>query len=1123
MSNPKHDYVGGDFTVDQLHRILGFTMSDEQLAAVTADLERPLLVVAGAGSGKTTVMAARVLWAVGTGQVKPDEVVGLTFTRKAAGELGARIRHLLDVLMQDYPPRSAPEYQTASPLVSTYHAFAHQFVSEHGLRIGVEPGARLLSETESLQIAYRVLLDTQYPLTEMTVAAPTLAEVVVKLDQQLAEHITTPAQLRAHEASLIEQIAGLSKPVEADRKLRDVCAQRLQLCEVVEEFRAEKTRHMVVDFADVLRLGHELAARSDVQAIFHERVAMVLLDEYQDTSIVQAELLAPLIGETGSVTAVGDPLQAIYGWRGAGANAMADFATHFGGDHCDAKRSVNVLPLSISQRSGPTVLAVANDIAAPLRGDVADVVTLRPGTDDDGNVLRDGVRAAAFETYREEVRWLGDRIAEQIDAGTPLSRVAVLCRAKSDFPAVLDELRGRNIPAVISGSEGLLAQPEVADVIGMLEVVNDPTSNPAMLRLLMGPRFRIGPRDLALLGRRAAELSQRDSLPKRQPSTALDVDFTESIRGIDRADLISLAEAVDDLGVNGEVPFSAQARGRITQLSEELAEVRKARTLPLADLVSRVISIMGLDVEARLCAMTAELAQETTAQRSVAAIQALHELVNTAQGSADSRSLAGFLAWVSVIQRVKREPEFDVPVPADAVAIMTVHKSKGLEWDVVAVPFLSESVFPSGRSPDRWTSNIRQLPYQLRGDRDSLPDLTGFGSSAHKTFGLELAKLSQAEERRLGYVAVTRPTRLLIASGHWWGPTQIRKRGPSSLLEAVRSQISEPVDTDPWIYETSHSENPQTADEVPVNWPRDLATPSRERRVIAAGLVEEALRARAGRSLDQGAGGGAQLARRTTSACRRQARGGQRSPAVMSAPASPADLSARALNGHIAPDGSLTEQERATVEDWDRDIELLLAERHERLAPNRVPLPNTLSASDFVAVKKDSAGFLARRSRPMPQKPSPAAARGTRFHTWVEEYLGSRPMFEELPGAIDDELFTEEELVELRRGFMESEYADLTPYALEVPFSIVVGGLVLKGRIDAVYQRGERWEVVDWKTNQRQTADPLQLAVYRYAWSQMLGVADSDVDGVFVYVRTSDVVRFTDLPDIPEMIAGGLR
>ncbi len=1122
MSNPKHGYGGGDFTVDQLHRILGFTVSDEQLAAVTADLERPLLVVAGAGSGKTTVMAARVLWAVGTGQVKPDEVVGLTFTRKAAGELGARIRHLLDVLMQDYPPRSAPEFEAASPLVSTYHAFAHQLVSEHGLRIGVEPGARLLSETESLQIAYRVLLDTHYPLTEMTVAAPTLAEVVVKLDQQLAEHITAPAQLRAHEASLIEQIAGLSKTVEADRKLRDTCAQRLQLCDVVEEFRAEKTRHMVVDFADVLRLGHELAARPDVQAIFHERVAMVLLDEYQDTSIVQAELLAPLIGETGSVTAVGDPLQAIYGWRGAGANAMADFEKHFGGDHFGAKRSVNVLPLSISQRSGPRVLAVANDIAAPLRGDVADVVTLRPGTDGDGNVRRDGVRAAAFETYREEVRWIGDRIAEQIDAGTPLSRVAVLCRAKSDFPAVLDELRGRNIPAVISGSEGLLAQPEVTDVIGMLQVVNDPTSNPAMLRLLMGPRFRIGPRDLALLGRRAAELSQRDSLPKRPLSATAAVDFTESIRGIDRADLISLAEAVDDLGADGEVPLSAQARGRITQLSEELAEVRKARTLPLADLVSRVISIMGLDVEARLCAMTAELAQATTAQRSVAAIQALHELVNTAQGSADSRSLAGFLAWVSVIQRVKREPEFDVPVPADAVAIMTVHKSKGLEWDVVAVPFLSESVFPSGRAPERWTSNIRELPYQLRGDRDSLPDLTGFGSSAHKTFGLELANLNQAEERRLGYVAVTRPTRLLIASGHWWGPTQMRKRGPTSLLEAVRSQISEPVDTDPWIYETSHSENPQTVDEVTVNWPRDLATPSRERRVIAAGLVEEALRARADRSAGL-AGDGITAGGVVLLALASGKHSSSALPAARRHPLpDPATYPRELFSGHIAPDDGLTEQERATVEDWDRDIELLLAERHERLAPNRVPLPSTLSASDFVAVKKDSAGFLARRSRPMPQKPSPAASRGTRFHTWVEEYLGSRPMFEELPGAMDDELFTEEELVELRRGFMESEYADLTPYALEVPFSIVVGGLVLKGRIDAVYQRDGRWEVVDWKTNQRQTADPLQLAVYRYAWAQMIGVAASEVDGVFVYVRTSDVVRFTDLPDIPEMIAGGL-
>ena len=108
-------------------------------------------------------------------------------------------------------------------------------------------------------------------------------------------------------------------------------------------------------------------------------------------------------------------------------------------------------------------------------------------------------------------------------------------------------------------------------------------------------------------------------------------------------------------------------------------------------------------------------------------------------------------------------------------------------------------------------------------------------------------------------------------------------------------------------------------------------------------------------------------------------------------------------------------------------------------------------------------------------------------------------------------------MVQLRHGFLATEYADRTPYAVEVPFSIVVNGLVLKGRIDAVYRVGDRWEVVDWKTNIAATADPLQLAIYRHAWSQSMNVPATDIDGVFVYVRTSEVVRFCDLPDISEV------
>ena len=1045
----------GEFSIDKLHRIIGFELSEEQVAAVTADLDTPLLVVAGAGSGKTTVMAARVLWAIATGQVMPEEVVGLTFTRKAAAELGGRIRSLLEALLENYPPTSLGDREVGSPLVSTYHSFARQFVAEHGLRIGVEPGARLLSDTETLQLAYRVVLNTSAPLRDMGVGAPALAEVVTKLDQQLAEHVATTTALRAHEIDLIERIDGLEKTVDADRKLRSTAARRLQLCAVVEEFRNEKSAAGVVDFADVLRFGHQLAAREDVQRIFHDRVKMVLLDEYQDTSVVQAELLAPLVGPAGSVTAVGDPLQAIYGWRGAGANAMADFARHFGsGD----RAGVNLLPLSTSQRSGHNVLNVANAIAAPMRAAAAEVVVLRPGLDPEGNARRDGVRAAAFETYHEELSWLARQVSEQIEAGTPPNRIAVICRATADFAAVLDALHDRGVAAVVNGADGLLAQPEVMDVISVLDVISDPTNNPAMLRVLLGPRMRIGTRDLALLGKRANDLAREAGLPRQERRTG--VDFTESIRGTDSADLVSLAEAVDDPGLGDAYPYSVEARDRLTILRRELAEIRQSTSLPLPDLISRVIGLLGLDVEVRLQAASGSGREAMAPQRGVAAIQALHELVNAADQSIEDRSLAGFLAWLSVIQRVNREPEFEIPAPSDAVQVMTVHKSKGLEWDVVAVPFMSASVFPSGRSRDRWTSNVGELPHSLRGDHDVLPQLTGFGTQAHKSFNDGIKALSAAEERRLGYVAVTRPTRLLIASGHWWGPTQSKPRGPSDLLALVREHCPESIDGDPWVAETVHESNPQADVALRANWPPDLNGEVRSRRLAAAALVSDA------------------------------------------------------AQGLVPQPTALEGSDLATVEAWDQDIEMLLAERKFRASAGARRMPRTLSASDFMAAQADPEGFLDRRSRPMPVRPSAAATRGTRFHTWVEERLGQRPLFEEVPGAADDELFTEEELVELQRGFLQTSYADRIPFAVEVPFSIVVNGLVLKGRIDAVYRDGDRWEVVDWKTGVAESADPMQLAIYRHAWSQMMNVPHEAIDGVFVYVRSSQVVRFAELPEV---------
>jgi DNA helicase-2/ATP-dependent DNA helicase PcrA len=157
----------------------------------------------------------------------------------------------------------------------------------------------------------------------------------------------------------------------------------------------------------------------------------------------------------------------------------------------------------------------------------------------------------------------------------------------------------------------------------------------------------------------------------------------------------------------------------------------------------------------------------------------------------------------------------------------------------------------------------------------------------------------------------------------------------------------------------------------------------------------------------------------------------------------------------------------------------------------------------------------------MPRPPAPAARRGTRFHAWVEALFEQRPLLDpdELPGAEDDELGTDDDLRALQEAFLSGPWASRKPYAVEAPFSLPLAGRVVRGRIDAVYDLGDgRWRVVDWKTG-RESADPVQLAVYRLAWARLLGIDPSQVSGSFLYVRSGKEDVYDDLPGDEQLAA----
>ncbi len=1077
MNEPTHDPVLRD-----IEEILGYRLSAEQSASVMAPIDRPLTIAAGAGAGKTTVMAVRVVWAVATEQVEPERVLGLTFTNKAAAELSTRVRVMLGQLgLTAAVPGSVTAH--GEPVISTYHSFAHSLVAEHGLRIGVEPSAELVMGVQIHQLAEQVVRSTARSLTGIPSSSPQrVTSKLVELDAGLAEHDVATEQLREWDETTIEQLESWivsGKPCQEDRRYLDTCRERWELSHLVDELRQAKRDYDVVDFADLMRFGAQLAADHAVAADVRDRYRMVLLDEYQDTSVVQSRILAGLFGRGHGVTAVGDTMQAIYGWRGASAGAMRKFRHLFAATDSEP---VHQTSLTVSRRCAPRILAAANDVSASQRNQDDSVVRL---TNPEGApqkslaVPTNVVRSTFFLSDQEERDWVADSIRAAIDGGVAPEEIAVLLRRVRDFEPMAQALAARSVPSQTSQLEGLLAQPEVADTVAVIRALADPSDNPAVLRLLTSSRWRIGPRDLAILGRRAAHLAGGDFAAQSQES-GVDARLEASVAGTDPVDVPSLLEALEDPGTNERYAYSPEASGRFLELAGLLARLRGHVDEALPDFVNRVIVETGVETQAQLKVFGAEYDPSVAViahDRGLSALASLREAALKFRDATGFSDLMGFVRWVRAHETESDPgPEIAItPVPG-AVNILTVHKAKGLEWSVVAVPTMNQGTYSGSRVGPRYPFASEVVPHPLRGDVDELPVLQGFGSKAHKEYAKACRNHQEAEDQRLVYVAITRAADMLLTSGHQWAAGLKKSRQPSRFLMLIQQHAENFPDDSIHDHTNPDSTNPLGEAVPPVPWPPPIDTAAQARKHAAAALLQAI---------------------------------GQASPASGSLLADLPDSSDLALE-------NLTPGEADEVAQWEHDIDLLLAARDRRSTgtESNAPIPDSLSASDVMRLAEDRASFVADIARPMPRPPMPAAERGTRFHDWVEGHYGQRPLFDTLPGEVASLGDEPAPLTELQRNFEQLEYASMSPYGIEVPFTVVIDGTVIKGRIDAVFQRGERWEVVDWKTNRAATADPLQLAIYRVAWASTAGVDPNLIDGVFVYVATGEVKRYSDLPDV---------
>ncbi|HYM84387.1 MAG TPA: ATP-dependent helicase, partial [Candidatus Dormibacteraeota bacterium] len=467
-------------------------LNPEQRRAVTHG-EGPLLVVAGAGTGKTQVITRRIAWLIATKRARPSEILALTFTDRAAEEMQVRVDQLVP-------------YGYTDTSISTFHAFGDRLVREHAFELGLPPDVRVLSRPEVVILLREHLfdlpLDRYRPLGDPTRFLAALAALFSRAKDEDVPPAAYAAYAEGLQRSSVElreavEAAG-GKATEAERDAADAAeeeaARELELARAYERYQELLASSGSLDFGDQVSLALRLVRTSpSARRELQRRYRYILVDEFQDTNRAQAELVA-LLGEPHrNVTVVGDDDQSIYKFRGAAISNILDFR--------DRYRGARTVVLRRNYRSRRPVLDAAYRLVRfndPDRLEVREGIVKRLVAE--RNVADPApVRLESFATGGDEADWVAAEIGRRIAAGGRASDHAVLVRTNAVADPVLRSLSVAGIPWRFSGTSGLYGRPEVRQLIAFLRSVADPTSSTDVYALATCDVYGLGGEDLTAI------------------------------------------------------------------------------------------------------------------------------------------------------------------------------------------------------------------------------------------------------------------------------------------------------------------------------------------------------------------------------------------------------------------------------------------------------------------------------------------------------------------------------------------------------------------------------------------------------------------------------------------------
>jgi DNA helicase-2/ATP-dependent DNA helicase PcrA len=590
--------------------------------------------------------------------------------------------------------------------------------------------------------------------------------------------------------------------------------------------------------------------------------------------------------------------------------------------------------------------------------------------------------------------------------------------------------------------------PEIADLVAMLKILNDPNSGASLMRHLTGPRINLGARDIAALGRYTRSRSETHRTDSRSIVKNIVAGNPDSAEADDQF-MGSAIDALDEIEKCDKKLFSQIGLERLTTFAADLRRLRARASGPITDLIVEIERYLNLESEVML------RDGGTHGRRHLDRF-----MDEAAKFARSGGSLSSFLQWLDIASEEEGGLKAGTPeIDASVVQILTIHMAKGAEWDVVAVPGLAKGTFPGANKsdPDNWLTNERHIPFDLRGDGALLPSFSwnaattnAEAKAAIEKFAGECVEYKEREEIRLGYVAMTRARTHLFCSTSFWRDG-VKPVAPSVIFESVEKIAREvgtviaspeaPADSD---------RNPAENIEITAPWPHDSMGAKRSEFEAAVALVNAA---------------------------------------------QPSDLG-------------------TNNSEWASDAQAIIAEFEEyKKGSHDVALPPRLSTSTLISLHQDPAELALNIRRPMPRAMDEFSHRGTAFHLWIERHFNAKVLFDDEDFDLLTPLEEDQTLEDLKSKWLASDWAKLQPYAVEVPFETVIAGVLVRGRIDAVYKNGEKYEVVDWKTGSKilSESSAVQLAVYRLAWAKLSKVALSDVSAAFHYVPTNKTDRRADL------------